>query len=207
MSETYAPPAGTATSVVPGERTHGFAGRCLRWATGTLAIAAVAIGLFFGGAGYIFGPINDVTTAATLLLIVPGVLAVRRLAMGRVGAWFSGLSFLTVAGLGLAAGGLLALVAGLITLNDSFVVGGIGILPFLAWLAAFGYVSLRRGVLTRRVGWLTLSALAISIAATAVSPLMPMNILVFVFGLPLLAIFAAWLWVFGTDLQRISSHP
>jgi hypothetical protein len=201
MSESFAHPAPRPLVASEERRSYGFAGRCLRWATATLAVATVSISLFFGGAGYVFGPINDVTTAATLLLIVPGVLAVRRLARERTGAWFSGLSLLTVVGLGVAAGGLLALVAGVITLNDSFVVGGIGILPFLAWLAAFGAISLRRGVLTRRVGWLSISALAISIIATAVSPFLPMNVLVFVLGLPLLAIFAAWLWVFGTDLR------
>jgi hypothetical protein len=165
-----------------------------------MAAAAVSIGLFFGGAGSIFGPINDVTTAATLLLIVPGVLAIRRLARGRVGGWFSVLSFLTVGGLALAAGGLISLVAGLITLNDSFVTGGVGILPFLGWLGALALVGLRGGVLTRRVGWLSAGALGASILSGAISPFLPMSVLVFVVGLPLLALFVLWLWVTGTDL-------
>lgn len=187
----------------PDRRRFRFAGRCLRWSTVTLAAAAVTIGLFFGGAGAVFGPINDVTTAATLLLFVPGVLAVARLSRGRAGAWFAGLSYLSVAGLAVAAAGLLALVAGTITLYDSFVIGGVGMLPFLAWLAAFAFVALRRGVLTRRVGWLSAATFGICIVATSASPFMPMNVLTFVFGLPLVAVFAAWLWFFGTDLLSV----
>lgn len=205
MSETYVQPSSPPLAAAARSSPFALAGRCLRWATATLTAAAVSIGLFFGGVGYVFGPINDVTTAATLLLIAPGVLAIRRLAQGRVGSWFSMLSFATVAGLAVAAGGLLALVAGLITLNDSFVIGGIGILPFLAWLAALALIAIRRGVLTRRVGWLAAAALGISILSGAASPLLPMNVLVFVLGLPLLAVFAAWLWVTGTDL--LDTHP
>ena len=205
MSETYAQPATSPPFAPARSSPFALAGRCLRWATATLTVAAVSIGLFFGGAGYVFGPINDVTTAATLLLMAPGVLAVRRLAAGRVGSWFSALSFLTVAGLAVAAGGLIALVVGLITLNTSFVTGGIGILPFVAWLAAVAHIALRRGVLTRRVGWLSLAALGISIIAGAAGPLLPMTVLVFAVGLPLLAVLAAWLWVTGTDLLDASS--
>lgn len=200
MSGTYVHTSNAPAAAEADRRLVRFAGRCLRWATGTLAAAAVSIGLFFGGAGAVFGPINDVTTAATLLLMVPGVLAVARLSRGRAGAWFAALSYLTVAGLGVAAFGLLALVAGAITLSDSFLIGGIGMLPFLAWLAAFAFVALRRGVLTRRVGWLSGATLGICIVATAASPFLPMNVLVFALGLPLMTILAAWLWFFGTDL-------
>lgn len=207
MSETYAQPASSPLAAEARTSPFAFAGRCLRWATATLTVAAVSIGLFFGGAGYVFGPINDVTTAATLLLIVPAVLAIRRLAGGRVGGWFSVLSILTVAGLALAAGGLLSLVAGLITLNDSFVTGGIGILPFLGWLAAVAVLAVRRRVLTRRVGWLSAAAFGASILAGAVSPLLPMSLLVFVVGLPLLALFVAWLWVTGSDLRDATHLP
>ncbi|HSK93164.1 MAG TPA: hypothetical protein VLA76_03800 [Candidatus Angelobacter sp.] len=181
-------------------RLFRLAGRCLRWATATLAVAGVSIGLFFGGAGAVFGPINDVTTAGTLLLMVPGILAVRQLARGRVGSWFSALTVATVLGLGVAAAGLLLLVARVISLNDSFLIGGIGILPFLAWLASFAFIALRRGVLTRRAGWLAAWTLGIAVAATAASPFMPMNLLVFVLGLPMFGVLAAWLWIFGTDM-------
>lgn len=203
MSGTYAQPSAISAAPDADRRRFRLAGLCLRWATATLTAAAVAIGLFFGGAGGVFGPINDVTTAATLLLFVPGVLAVARLARGRAGSWFAGLSYLTVAGLAVAVSGLVALVAGVITLNDSFVIGGMGMLPFLGWLAAFAFVALRRGVLTRRVGWLTAATLGICIVATSASPFLPMTVLVFAFGLPLMAIFAVWLWFFGTDLLSV----
>jgi hypothetical protein len=191
-----------ATAAADPPRPFRLAGQCLRWATVTLAAAGVSLALFFGGAGAVFGPINDLTTAATLLLIVPGALATRRLARGRIGGWYSALTLLTVAGIAVAASGLVLLVARVITLDQSFTIGGIGMLPFLAWLGALGYAALRRGVVTPRVGWLSLGTLALSVVATAVSPLMPMNILVFVLGLPLLAIIGLWLWVFGRDLER-----
>jgi hypothetical protein len=191
-----------ATVAAESPRPFRLAGQCLRWATVTLAAAGVSLALFFGGAGAVFGPINDLTTAATLLLIVPGALATRRLARGRIGGWYSALTLLTVAGIGVAASGLVLLVARVITLDQSFTIGGIGMLPFLAWLGALGYAALRRGVLTRRVGWLSLGTLGLSVVATAVSPLMPMSILVFVLGLPLLALIGTWLWVFGRDLSR-----
>ena len=199
MSETL---ASTASAVVGIDEPRRFrlAGRCLRWATVTLAVAGVSIGLFFAGAGAVFGPINDVTTAATLLLVVPGALAVRRLARGRVGSWFSGLTLLTVAGIGVAAAGLLLLVARVITLNESITIGGLGMLPFLGWLAGLAFVTLRRGVLTRRVGWLAAATLGISLVATAASPFVPINVLTLVVGLPFFALFAAWLWAFGTAL-------
>jgi hypothetical protein len=191
-----------ATVAAESPRPFRLAGQCLRWATVTLAAAGVSLALFFGGAGAVFGPINDLTTAATLLLIVPGALATRRLARGRIGGWYSALTLLTVAGIGVAASGLVLLVARVITLDQSFTIGGIGMLPFLAWLGALGYAALRRGVLTRRVGWLSLGTLGLSVVATAVSPLMPMSILVFVLCLPLLALIGTWLWVFGRDLSR-----
>lgn len=203
MSGTSAHPSAVSAAHESDRRLFRFAGRCLRWATATLAAAAVAIGLFFGGAGAVFGPINDVTTAATLLLFVPGVLAVARLSRGRASVWFAGLSYVTVAGLAVAASGLLALVAGAITLNDSFVIGGVGMLPFLGWLGAFAFVALGRGVLTRRVGWLTAATLGVCIVAAFASPFLPMNVVVFVFGVPLMAVFAAWLWFFGTDLLSV----
>lgn len=177
-----------------------LAGRCLRWATATLAVAGVSIGLFFGGAGAIFGPINDLTTAATLVLIIPGALAARQLARGRIGAWFSALTLVTVGGLGVAAGSLVALVAGLITLNDSFLIGGIAVLPFLTWLAALAYAAILRDLLRSRVGWAAAATLAVALVATAASPFLPMSLLTFVLGLPLFAAFAAWLWLFGTEL-------
>lgn len=207
MSETYAQSASPPLAAVARSSPFAFAGRCLRWATATTVAAAVSIALFFGGAGYVFGPINDVTTAATLVLIAPGVLAIRRLAGARAGSWFSLLTYVTVAGFALAAGGLLALVAGLISLNDSFVTGGIGILPFLAWLAAVAFLAVRRGVLTRRVGWLAAALIGISIAAGAAGPLLPINVLVFALGMPLFAVLVAWLWVTGTDLRHATpSH-
>lgn len=198
MSQTAFPSPQSLTVAEPG--SFRFAGRCLRWATVTLAVAGVTIGLFFGGVGAIFGPINDLTTATTLVLIIPGALAVRRLAQGRVGGWFPALTLATVLGLGVAAASLVALVGGLITLNDSFLIGGVAILPFLAWLAALAYATIARGVLTRRVGWLAAATLAIALVATAISPLLPMSTVVFVLGLPLFAVLAAWLWIFGTDL-------
>jgi hypothetical protein len=131
----------------------------------TLAVAGIALALFFGGAGDIYGPINDLFTAATLVLIIPAIIAIRGLAAGRVGGWLSVVSLAAIGGLLLAAVGFVLLVVGAIDLQASFVTFGLGMLPFLAWIAGLAVLSLRDGIIRRSVGW-WIVAFALAIAAS-----------------------------------------
>ncbi len=98
-----------------------------------LLVAAVAIALFFAGAGQVFGPINDVFVSITMLSLILPILAIDRLAGAEIGPWLRIVSLAAIAGAVLAAAGQLLLVIGIIDLRSSFITGGIGIVPVLIW--------------------------------------------------------------------------
>lgn len=176
-------------------------------AIATLVVAGVALGVYFSDTEgmAIFGPINDVTAAATLMLIMPAVAALHRLVRGSLPAWFRYLAALAIAGMAVAAAGLLLLVVGVIDLQGSFVVGGIGILPFLVWVVVTGYLSLRGRLLSRTLGaWIT-AFMALTLVAIAAGPFVPMQLLTFTL-FPLLSVaLGGWLYVLGRDLLRESA--
>ena len=117
--------------------------------------AGIAFWLFLNGAGAFFGPINDLLVAIALALLVPTVLAIRSIVGPGAGPWFDFLTWLSVAGLTLAAVGQVLLVVGVIPLEGSFVTGGLGILPVLAWVLAVGVLAGRVEVLPDQLGWVT----------------------------------------------------
>jgi hypothetical protein len=173
-------------------------------AIATLVVSGVALAIFFSDteALAVFGPINDITTAATILLLVPAVLAVRRLARGRVGSWFSVLSMVTLAGMALAAGGLVLLVVRVIDLEASFVTGGIGILPFVGWVVAVGYLALRGRLLKRSVGVWAAAFIGVAVLAIAAAPFLSMAVLSFTLAPLLFIALAGWLVALGRALLR-----
>ncbi|CAN5798437.1 hypothetical protein BH24CHL6_BH24CHL6_06880 [soil metagenome] len=172
----------------------------------TLIVAGVALALFFGGAGDLFGPINDIFTALTLLLLVPAILAVRRLGSGVVGDWFTWLSVLTIGGLLLAAAGFILLVVRVIELQTSFLTFGLGILPFMAWVAALAYVSLRHGLLSRTVGWWVVAFLAVTVLSLVALPFMPMFLISVTLAPAVFVTLGGGLIALGRDLLRRSSY-
>lgn len=176
-----------------------LASRSTWLALGTLLLSLVAIVLFFGGAGFLFGPINDVLVALTLVLLVPAILAVRLLAGGRAGSWFSVLSAVAIAGMIGAAVGQLLLVVGVIDLQTSFLTGGIGVLPFVVWIGAQSYLALRRDVLSRRVGWWGAAFVGLSTVTAVAIPLLPPALL-YAMGLPLAVTLSGWLISLARDL-------
>lgn len=173
-------------------------------AIATLVVSGVALAIFFSDTGglAVFGPLNDVFTALTILLLVPAVLAVRRLAAGRAGAWFGVLSVAAIGGMALAAGGLVLLVVGVIDLQGSFITGGVGILPFLVWVVAVAYLALRGRVLSRAVGWWAAAVVAVTILAIAAAPFMTMAMLSFTLAPMLFIALAGWLVALGRQLLR-----
>ncbi|MDH4333641.1 MAG: hypothetical protein OEW24_00005, partial [Chloroflexota bacterium] len=134
----------------------------------------------------------------TLLLILP-VLAVLLLAGDEAGWWFSILSWLAIAGLVLVAVGQLLLVVGVISLNTSFLTGGVGITPFLLWALATIWTAWSFGVPSPMVGFLLAGVLVMSALTTAVSLALPGMATGIVSGVLTLAL-CAWMAALGSDL-------
>lgn len=178
------------------------AGYCAMAAVATLVASGIALALYFGGVHPVFGPVNDLFTALTLLLMVPVVLAVRQLAEGSLGPWFGWLSVATIVGLVVAAAGFVLLVAGVIDLQASFVTGGVGTLPFLAWVVALAFVSLRRRLVSAAVGWWIVVLMAVTVASIAAAPFMSMALLSVTLAPALFVTLAGWLIALGRDLLR-----
>ncbi|MEX1156804.1 MAG: hypothetical protein WED12_06505 [Chloroflexota bacterium] len=168
-------------------------------AIATLVVAAVTIGLFFGGAGQFWGPVNDVFVSLTTLLLILPVLAILLLAGDHAGWWFSALSWLAIAGLLLVAVGQLLLVVGVISLNASFLTGGIGISPFLLWALATIWTAWTFGVPSMMVGFLLAGVLVVSALTTAVSLALPGVATGIVSAVLTLAV-CAWMAALGSDL-------
>jgi hypothetical protein len=195
-------------------RARGAPGTLLRvagygalGAIATLVVAGVALGIFFSDteAFAIFGPINDVTTAVTLMLMVPAVAVLHRLVRGSGVAWFRYLSVLTIAGMAVAAAGLLLLVVRVIDLEGSFIVGGLGMLPFLAWVIVTAYLSLRGRLLSRTLGAWIAAFVVLTLLSILAAPFVSMQVLTFTLFPLLVATLAGWLYVLGRDLLRESA--
>ena len=148
------------------DRTAGYAAAA---ATLSLLLAGVTIALFFGGAGQQYGPMNDVFTAVTLVLLILPVLAIRALVGDASGPLFDAVSLLAVVGLAVSAVGQMLLVVGVIDLDTSYVTGGVGIGPVLAWAVGLALVSLRGDALPDELGWATFAMLALVALTTVVA--------------------------------------
>src|SRR5258706_13292924 len=68
-----------------------------------LVLSAIALALFFGGAGEFWGPVNDALIVVTAIALIPVVAAVARLKGDRGTPWELDLSAASVDGLTLIA--------------------------------------------------------------------------------------------------------
>jgi hypothetical protein len=169
--------------------------------------AGLSLWLFFGGVGAVFGPINDLLVAISLALLALPILAIRSIAAEEVGPWFDLVTGLALLGLALGAIGQVLLVMGAIRLETSFVTGGLGILPVLAWAVALAVVAGRVGGLPDQLGWATLALLVMIAVAAVGSAVLPPPGVVAVSAV-LLAALAGWLAVVGwTCLTAASPGP
>ena len=134
-----------------------------------LVVAAVTIALFFGGAGQVFGPINDVFVAIMVIALILPILAVDRLAAGQAGLWLRIVSVGAITGAVLIAVGQLLLVVGVIDLETSFVTGGLGIIPVLVWIVALIVLAVPLGILPSSVGLLAGAAIALIVVGSVVT--------------------------------------
>ncbi|HSM38249.1 MAG TPA: hypothetical protein VK838_02870 [Candidatus Limnocylindrales bacterium] len=170
---------------------------------GNLAIASVvlfvaalvALALFFGGVGDFWGPINDVTIAVSLLLVIPVIWAVDGFTWPTVGIWLTVIGWAAVLGILLAAGGQLMLVIGVVPLETTFATFGIGALPYLAWILALSWVALQADVLPRGIGWWGVGFLAVAAVSLLIAPLLPVSsaTLTVLLGGPLTVAYSGWL--------------
>lgn len=134
-----------------------------------LALSGVALALFFGGRGERWGPINDVLVAIALVLLAPALVAVSVLAADVTGPWVVAVSLLGLAGIALAAGGQLLLVAGRIDLQTSFVTGGLGMLALLPWALGVIVLAFWGDVVSDAVGALLALSLVLVVLTAAVA--------------------------------------
>src|SRR5437660_352283 len=107
-----------------GMALYPIAGVSALLAIPALLLSGLFLALFFGGRGAQFGPLNDFFVAINLFLLVPPALAIRTAVGGQAGAWFTIVTWLAIAGMVLAGVGQLLLIAGVISLQASFVTGG-----------------------------------------------------------------------------------
>ncbi len=184
--------------------------RLASWSTwvsiATLVIAGIALAIFFAGPGEPFGSINDAAIAITLLLLIPAVLAVDRLADERWAPMVRIVTVAAIAGIALAAIGQLLLIVRVVTLEDSYITGGLGILPVLAWFVLVAIVSLVAGLLPSTVGWLAVASLLL-IVVTGLVAAVTMGPLLWVACIALLAVLCAWLASLAVAFAAMSPTP
>lgn len=144
-----------------------------------LAIPALVLALVFGvlfflGRGRHYGPLNDVASAAVMFLLVLPAIAVRD-TIGDDPTWFGVVTWIAVAGMIFAGISQLLLVIGMITLNVSFIAGGIGFVPVVAWLTGLSWLSIEGGAPQAAVGW-TMAIGLVFVAAIVVLFRTPLNV-------------------------------
>jgi hypothetical protein len=157
-----------------------------------LVISGIALAIFFAGPGEPFGSINDAFIALALVALIPAVLAVDRLAGSHGSPIVRIATIAVIAGIVLAAVGQLLLIARVITLEDSYITGGLGILPVLAWMLLVAALALGPGVLPATVGWLA-AVVLVAIVATSVVASVTFGPALWVVGVALVAALVAWL--------------
>lgn len=199
----------SAASLEPARRGSsrldaGTASRGLYLAVATLVGSMLAISLFFAGAGAYWGPVNDVLVVATVLLLLPAMAVLPALARPEVGRWFGLVSMASGIGVGVIAAGQLALVAGLVTLETSFVTGGLGVLPVIVWIGTTAVPSFRLQWLGRTtalwaMAFVVLVAVTVVVVATLSSDV---PVLTGTLGVPLAIALVGWMLSLGRGLAR-----
>jgi hypothetical protein len=157
-----------------------------------LVLSGIALALFFGGAGEFWGPVNDAFIVVTAIGLILPVVAVSRLAADQGTPWVTIVTIVALAGLVLIAVGQALLIVGRLSLDGSYVTGGIGIVPVLAWIVLVAILSLGSGVLPSTVGWLAVATLAAIVIVSIVAAVTRGPILGVV-SVALLITVSAWL--------------
>jgi hypothetical protein len=176
---------------------YRFAGWSSALAIAMLLISAVALALFFS-IGEPWGSINDFFIALTALLLILPILAIDRLA-GPQAPWLRIVTIAALAGVVLMAVGQLLLIVRVIGLSDSYVTGGLGLLPFLVWLVALVVLSFGVKAVPLAVGWSAAATLAMIVVFSLIA-VVTLGPVLWVACVALLAALSAWMWLLATDL-------
>jgi hypothetical protein len=165
-----------------------------------LVIAGITIALFFGGAGAFWGPVNDMFVVVTVLALILPILAVDRLAAeGGIG-WTRVVTIAAILGAVLIAIGQTALVLGFLSLQGSFVTGGVGFVPIVIWLVALAILSFGSGVLPPQIGWAAVAVLALIVVDALVGVAAATGPVLWIVSIALLTALVAWLWILSSTL-------
>jgi hypothetical protein len=157
-----------------------------------LVLSGIALALFFGGAGEFWGPVNDALVVVAAIALIPAVLAVARMAGDRGAPWVVIVSTAAVAGLVLIAVGQTLLIVGRLSLDGSYVTGGLGVVPVLAWIVMVAVLSLGSGVLPATTGWLAVATL-VAIVVVALIAIVTQGPVLWIAGVVLMVALSAWL--------------
>lgn len=169
-------------------------------AIAALVLAGITLALFFGGAGDVWGPVNDIFSALALVLLLPVMLAVLRLAPDDIGPWFAIITYAAIAGVLVGAAGQVILVLGGISLQASFVTGGVGIAPVLAWAIGLAVLVFTRDTLSVAAGWLLVGALVSAVLLTLSWTFLAWPVTA-VMGVLMLLLLVGWLGVISGELR------
>ena len=164
-----------------------------------LVISGITLALFFGGAGAFWGPVNDLFIVVTVLALILPMLAVDRLAVEAGIGWMRLVTIVAVLGAILVAVGQTALVLGFLSLQGSFVTGGVGFFAIVVWLVALVVLSFGSGVLPSPVGWTAVAVLGL-IGVEALVGMAKFDPLLWIASVALLAAMVAWLWILSSAL-------
>ena len=164
-----------------------------------LVISGITLALFFGGAGAFWGPVNDMFIVVTVLALILPMLAVDRLAAEAGIGWVRLVTIVAVLGAILIAIGQTALVLGFLSLQGSFVTGGLGFIPIVVWLVALVVLTFASGVLPSPVGGAAVVVLVL-IGVEALVGSATYGPLLWIASIALLAALVAWLWILSSTL-------
>jgi hypothetical protein len=170
-----------------------------------LVISGITIALFFGGAGAFWGPVNDMFIVVTVLALILPILAVDRLAAESGVGWMRLVTIAAVGGSVLIAVGQLALVLGFLSLQSSFVTGGLGFIPIVVWLVALVVLTFGSGVLPSPIGWTAVAVLALIGLEALAGVVAATGPILWVASIALLAALVAWLWTLSSALLSRSA--
>ena len=182
---------------------YRIAGWSAALAVVTLIVSAIALAIFFQ-VGEPWGSINDGLIVVTALALIPAMVAIDRLAGGQA-AWLRIVTVLAIAGAVLISVGQSLLIVRILSLEGSYVTGGIGLLPILVWLVALVVLAFGAGAIPASIGWTALASFVMIVAFSVVA-MITMGPALWIAAVVLIGVLVAWLLAMSTTFLRLSAE-